>query len=165
MRRFFWLMNVAVCAGLAAGCVDRRFVVTTDPPSALVLVNNQPLTPSPTDGSFVYYGNYDFTIIKEGYETLKVKQEVPAPWYEYPPLDFISECLIPWRIKDVRHFHYQLQPLQTVRSDELLHEAEMLRQRGRMIHDQENLKPKKKWWKFWQKDEPYEGEPLPWGRQ
>ena len=51
------------------GCVDRRFVVTTDPPGALVLRNNAPIGFAPADDHFTYYGNYHFTLIKDGYET------------------------------------------------------------------------------------------------
>ena len=36
------------------------------------------------DDHFVYYGNYHFTLIKDGYETLQVDQDIPAPFYEYP---------------------------------------------------------------------------------
>src|SRR6478672_8516057 len=57
---------------LLAGCVERRFVIESDPPGALVLLNGQPLGTTPVDGYFTYYGNYRFTIIKDGFETLHV---------------------------------------------------------------------------------------------
>ncbi len=133
MSRYGWLLGVAACAGLATGCVERRFVVTTDPPGAIVLRNGQSIGQSPADDHFVYYGHYHFTLIHDGYETLQVDQNIPAPWYEYPVLDFISENLIPWEIRDVRRFHYQMQPLQQVRTDLLLHRAGDLRARGQSL--------------------------------
>jgi hypothetical protein len=133
MRRYGWLLGVAVCAGLANGCVERRFVVTTDPPGAIVLNNGRSIGQSPADDHFVYYGHYHFTLIHDGYETLQVDQNIPAPWYEYPVLDFISENLIPWQIEDVRRFHYVLQPLQQVRTDLLLNRAGGLRCRGQSL--------------------------------
>lgn len=142
MRRSGWFIGVTVCAGLLTGCVDRRFVITSDPPGALVLRNGQPIGASPADDHFVYYGDEDFTLIKDGYETLHVKQKVPAPWYEYFGLDFVSENFWPFQIKDVRRFHYQMVPLQAVRSDELLHQAEVLRERGRMIQPLPNTSQK-----------------------
>src|SRR5262245_23206033 len=99
---------MAVVAGVLAlaGCVERRFVINSDPPGALVLHNNQPIGSSPGDDHFVFYGYHDFTIIKDGYETLHVHQRVPAPWWEYPPLDFVVENLIPWHFQDVRRYNY-----------------------------------------------------------
>lgn len=123
----------AAAAALAAGCVDRRYVVTTDPPGAVVLRNYQPIGAAPADDHFVYYGNYHFTLIKDGYTTMQVDQEVATPWYEYFPLDFISENLIPWRIEDVRRFNYRLEPLQTPPTDELLGRAQALRDRGQSV--------------------------------
>ena len=123
-------LGLALSAGLLTGCVERRYVITSDPPGALVLRNGQPIGSSPADDHFVYYGDYEFTLVKEGYETLHVKQEIPAPWYEYFPLDFAAENLVPWPIQDVRRFHYQLQPKRTANPERVLQDAQNLRQRG-----------------------------------
>jgi hypothetical protein len=131
--RIPWLLATAVNAGLLSGCVERRYVVTSDPPGAIVLRNNEQIGATPVDDHFVYYGNYHFTLIKDGYQTLQVDQEICAPWYQYIPLDFFSENLVPWRVVDVRRFHYQLQPLQAVNSDDLLNRAQALRNRGQSI--------------------------------
>jgi hypothetical protein len=133
MRRCGCIPAIAICAVLAGGCVERRYVVTSDPPGAIVLRNGQSLGWSPADDHFVYYGNYHFTLIHDGYETLQVDQKIPPPWYEYPVLDFISENLIPWQIEDVRRFHYALQPLQLPRADLLLERAQGLRTQGQTL--------------------------------
>jgi hypothetical protein len=94
------MVGLALAVGwLNAGCVERRFVVTSEPPGAKVLGNGQDLGPTPADDAFVYYGNYHFTLIKEGYETLQVDQSVNPPWYQYPAIDFFSENIIPWKIR------------------------------------------------------------------
>jgi len=121
------------CAGFLAGCVERRFVVTSDPPGAVVLESGRPIGAAPADDHFVYYGNYHFTLIKDGFETLQVDQKIPAPWFEYPPLDFFSENLVPWHIEDVHRFHYQLKPLAMTDTGELLRQSEQLRLRGRSL--------------------------------
>src|SRR6516225_7361266 len=115
------VLGMAVCAGLLSGCVERRYVITTDPPGAIVLRNGEPIGAAPADDHFVYYGNYHFTVIKEGYQILQVDQEISAPWYEYIPLDFFSENLFPYRVVDVRRFHYRLEPLRTVTTDDPPH--------------------------------------------
>src|SRR4051812_18706325 len=128
-----YLLMLALTA-LAIGCVERRFVIESDPPGALVLVNGQPLGATPCDGHFVYYGNYNFTLIKDGYETLQVEECFRTPWYEYYPLDFLSENLWPGKIEDVRRPRaYQLQPKAQPRADELLGQAEQFRNKGRSI--------------------------------
>ena len=128
-----------VFLGIASlsGCVERRFVIETDPPGALVLMNGQPLGTTPVDGSFVYYGNYTFTLIKDGYETQHVNQRISSPWYEYPPFDFVSENLYPGKLEDVRRFRYSLAPATQVNPQQLLQQAEALRNRGQQIQGPE----------------------------
>src|SRR5262249_55606882 len=53
--------------------------------------------------------------------------------YEYFPLDFISENLMPWKIRDVRRFHYHLEPARTPNTAELLKQAQELRMKGQSI--------------------------------
>ena len=130
MKRYVAFLAVAACSGLLSGCVEQRYVVTTDPPGAMVLRNGQPLGQSPVDDHFVYYGTYHFTLILDGYETLQVQQKIPAPWYEYFPIDFFSENALPWKIRDVRRFHYKLEPRRMVNTNDLLQEAQNLRNRG-----------------------------------
>src|SRR5262249_52981117 len=79
-------------------------------------------------------GNYDLTLVADGYETLKVRERLRAPWYEYPPLDFIAENLVPWTIKD-KHVlgPYQLQPLQAPNTAEDVRRAVELQDRARQI--------------------------------
>jgi hypothetical protein len=133
MMRNAWLLGVLVGALLLAGCVERRYVITTDPPGALVLRSGQPIGASPADDHFTYYGNYHFTLIRDGYETQEVDEYIAPPWYEWPGLDFFSENVVPWWIYDVRHFHYNLLPVQVPRSDEVLNRAQELRSRGQQL--------------------------------
>ncbi len=124
------IVSVALCAALLTGCVERRYVITTEPPGAVVLRNGQPLGATPVDDHFIYYGKYRFTIVKDSYETLQVDQEIPSPWYEWPLVDFVSEQLVPWPINDVRRFHYRLEPRKVPDTNELLKDAQNLRNRG-----------------------------------
>ena len=51
-----------------------------------------------------------FGSIKPGYETLTVNQPIPTPWYQIPPLDFVSENLVPTKIRDNRTVTFDLAP-------------------------------------------------------
>ncbi len=127
MTRNLAFLCLSCSLALLTGCVDRRFVINTDPPGAVVMVNGEERGATPADDHFVYYGRYHFTIFKDGYQTMQVDQEIPAPWYQYFPIDFFAENLWPWRITDVRRFDYHLEPLAQPRSDLLLNPAQNLR--------------------------------------
>jgi hypothetical protein len=129
MKQCVWLV-AAVCAAALTGCVERRYVIYTDPPGAMVLRNGQAIGASPVDDHFVFYGKYRFTIFADGYETLQVEQNVPAPWYQWVGLDFISENLIPWTIRDRRVFQFHLEPRRVPDPKALLDQAQNLRNRG-----------------------------------
>ncbi len=133
MKHAVWVLASAVCAALLTGCVERRYVVYTDPPGATVFHNGDFIGVSPADDHYVYYGKHHFTIVKDGYETLQVDQEITTPWYEFFPLDFVSENINPWPIEDAREFRYALQPRRVVNTNELLRDAQNLRNRGQSI--------------------------------
>src|SRR5579885_1699163 len=59
---------IALTVGIAPGCVERRMVIASDPPGALVLHNHKPIGNSPADDHFVYYGIHHFTLIRPGYQ-------------------------------------------------------------------------------------------------
>src|SRR5262249_10209746 len=67
MRLAVWFVMLLACAGLLTGCVERRFVITTEPPGAIVYdERGMPTGAAPTDRTFVYYGDYQFTLVKDG---------------------------------------------------------------------------------------------------
>jgi len=128
-----WWLGLAVLCG-TTGCVERRMVIITEPFGAIVYdEKNEPIGAGPVDKPFTYYGKYQFRIAKDGYETQVVEQRVRAPWYEFPGLDFISENLIPWTIRDVRYYRYALQPAPIVPPEVLLQRAQHLRDYGQTI--------------------------------
>jgi len=94
---------------------------------------DQPIGAGPVDKTFTYYGKYRFRIAKDGYETLVFEQRVRAPWYEFPGLDFVSENLIPWTIRDVRVFYPVMQPALVRSPEQLLLEAQSLQAYGKTI--------------------------------
>jgi hypothetical protein len=134
MKRFPWLSTMLVIAATTTGCVERRYIVETDQPFTVVLVNNQQLGgQSPADGAFDYYGKYRFTLIKDGFQTQQVVQDIEPPWFEYPGIDFFAENVWPFLIRDTRHFYYQMSPLQTPNIAESTDRAQQLRDRAKAI--------------------------------
>jgi PEGA domain len=123
----------AVAAALLTGCVERRFRIESNPPGAYVLVNSLPYGPTPVDIPFIYYGHYDIVLMKDGYVTKRVRQDVPAPWYQYPPIDFFAESLWPRQITDIRPLIYDLEPLPPPNLVQLKAEAVELRERAKTL--------------------------------
>lgn len=121
-------LSLALC-----GCVERRFVIETNIPNAQVYINEQPIGAAPAHMPFEYYGYYTITLTHPGYETLRQRVHVVAPWYAYPPLDFLAEVLWPFPIRDVRRYYFELQPARQPNREELLQRAEQLRQRGQNL--------------------------------
>jgi hypothetical protein len=121
--------GVLALAALAAstGCVERRMTIRSNPPGALVYVDNVEIGTTPVSHRFVYYGTREIRLVKAGYETLTLMQPIATPWYQIPPFDFVSDNLTPWEVRDEREFVYQIVPLRNVPTDEIMSRAEQLR--------------------------------------
>lgn len=124
-----WLVVGLVLCLCHTGCVQRRMTIRSNPPGALVYVDDQP-TPigtTPVSHDFIYYGTRKIRLIKDGYETLTVMQPIRAPWYQYLPFDFVAENFVPGQIRDQRTMEFQLRPQSIVPTEQLLSRAEELR--------------------------------------
>jgi len=122
------LVLLAATMLLPAGCVRRRLNVRSNPPGAMVFVDNQQIGTTPCSVDFIYYGTREIRLVKPGYETLTINQPIPTPWYQIPPLDFVSENLVPTNILDHRTVCFDMQPQVIVPTEQLLDRAEQLRQ-------------------------------------
>jgi hypothetical protein len=127
----FRRLGCLVLLALATGCVERRFVIDTEPFGAAVFNEHEvAIGASPADQTFERYGVYQFRLVKDGYATQVVQENIKAPWYEWPGLDFFSENVLPFWIHDVRHLKYTMTPVEAVSPDALKASADMLRQQG-----------------------------------
>lgn len=127
MRRAV-LIALAVGSILATpGCVQRRMTIRSNPPGALVYVDDYQLGTTPVSHDFVYYGTRKIRLVKDGYETLTVRQPFPTPWYEIFPLDFVTENLIPWEVRDERVVELAMQPALPAAPETVVARAEQVR--------------------------------------
>ena len=110
------------------GCVRRRMTIRSNPPGAMVYIDDQQIGQTPVSTSFTYYGTRKITLVRDGFETTTVKHTIDAPWYQVPPLDFVSENLTVREIRDERVLDFTLVPQQMVPSEQLWQNAENLRQ-------------------------------------
>jgi hypothetical protein len=118
---------LALIAFTLGGCVQRTLTVKSDPPEALLFLNGTEVGRTPFVHDFVWYGTYDVQLRHEGYETLKTRGKLIAPWWQWPPFDLVAE-LMPIRMKDHQSLSYTMQPLKEVQvdPDALLNRAEAM---------------------------------------
>lgn len=109
------------------GCVQRRMVVRSQPPGAFVTIDNQPQGYTPLPVPFTYYGTREIQLEKDGYKTVKVRQQIKPPWYEKFPMGFFSNNFAFREIRDERLLDFQLEPRTQVQEDRLLDRANELR--------------------------------------
>ena len=121
------IVCLALACLLTSGCVRRRMTIRSFPPGAQVFVDDQEIGTTPCSASFVYYGTRKLTIIKDGYKTETAWQTFNPPWYQIPPLDFVTENLLIHEIRDERFVDVQLLPEEIVPEQLLLDRAQTLR--------------------------------------
>jgi hypothetical protein len=109
------------------GCVERRLTIRTEPPGALVELNDQQIGESPVTVPFHWYGDYWVRAYKDGYETLDTHRELERPLHDHAPFDFVAQFLWPGRIVDAYEWTFELQSKQYPTREELLDQAAALR--------------------------------------
>lgn len=111
----------------ACGCVRRRMTIRSNPPGAVVFVDERRVGVTPVSTSFTYYGTRQVQLVKDGYETVTEKHKFTTPWYQFPVVDFFAENLWPSELRDERVLDFNLPPQQSVPPTQVVERAEQLR--------------------------------------
>lgn len=112
---------------LLTGCVERTLTINTEPPGAVVVLNDQEIGVSPVTVPFNWYGDYWVRASREGYETLDTHRRLKAPIYDHPPLDLFTEVLWPGRIVDAYEWTFDLAVKEYPTRDEFIEQGQSLR--------------------------------------
>jgi len=126
-RRSAWLLLALLAVTAPTGCVRRRMTVRSNPPGAVVFVDERRIGVTPVSTSFTYYGTRNVQVVKDGYETVTEPHKFRTPWYQYPVVDFFAENLWPFEVRDERVLDFNLAPQQTVPPTQVIQRAEQLR--------------------------------------
>jgi len=116
---------IALCA--AGGCVRRTMTVDSDPPGAIVWLNDREVGRTPLDVDFLFYGEYDVRLVREGHEPKLTSGMVRPPLWDNIPIDFFVE-LVPFKLHSRTSLFYQLETRDDD-PDKLLGRARELRTR------------------------------------
>ncbi len=120
------LLAVLAFALPAAGCVERRFLIRSEPEGAAVRMNGRLLGRTPVEIPFDDYGvvqletdpmDTDQDRAPE-YQRFSAAFDLAAPWYQWFPLDFFSDNLWPWTVVDRHGALLVLKPALNYNSDE-----------------------------------------------
>ena len=125
--RWIAFLVVLLVAASLTGCVRRRMTIRSNPPGALVYVDDYEIGTTPISHNFTYYGTRKIRLVKDGYETLTVMQPIRPPWWQIPPIDFVTENVLPGELTDSRTLSYNMSPQRIMPPDELRGRAEQLR--------------------------------------
>ena len=126
--RLNFLFLVAILGLMLTGFMQRRLTVRSNPPGALVYIDDVEVGLSPVSIPFTYYGTRTIRLEKDRFKTVEIQQKINPPWYQIPPLDFISEILVPVEIRDEREVKVDLQPLEPTNESDVLNRANQIRQ-------------------------------------
>ncbi len=129
------LLLVGLAALGACGRQQRTLSITTEPPGAMVWVNDVQLGRSPCESDFTFYGTYDVRLALEGYEPIATSAQAEVPFVEQPVIDLVAAA-IPGTRRTRIEWHYVLTPLpeqagdKNAAEDALIQRAKALRERA-----------------------------------
>ena len=106
IRTLAMLASASTLIGLT-GCVERRIWIDTDPPGALVWLNDAQLGRTPVAVSILHDGVYDLRLEKDGFEPIVTPATVDGPIWDQVPLDFFVEIL-PISARSETHWRFAL---------------------------------------------------------
>ena len=109
------LLLLAASAGLG-GCVERRVTIGSDPPGALLIMNDVEVGRTPITVPYKWQGDYDLRFrldqnvgtpedprVKRYY--LHTNKKTTSPWFDVVPFDLFAELLpIPFKHDEVWAF-------------------------------------------------------------
>ncbi|MDO4550814.1 MAG: PEGA domain-containing protein [Planctomycetia bacterium] len=104
--------------------------INSNPPGAMVYVDEHQLGRTPISTDFTYYGTRNIRLELDNYQTLHIRQPVKPPVYQWPVLDFFAETFSPNEVKDQHTWTYNMVPQTVASQDQVLSRANQLRMEG-----------------------------------
>lgn len=122
MGRIVGLAAGGLCVLVGTGCIERTIHVTSEPPGAMVWVNDVEVGRTPVDVEYEWEGAYDVRLMLEGYEGVWEKRIVKGEAHDLPGLDLLA-TVAPARFRSEARWHFELR-----RADD---DVDRLMERGR----------------------------------
>ena len=129
-----YLIIVLFTFSLLPGCVKRTISISSNPSGALVWVNDREVGRTPVEFEFLYYGEYDLRLEREGYEPIMTTQWAKSPVWDLPIVDLFAEVVAPDREAKV-FWNFELEPRDD-NSALLLYRANRFRRQAQKSSDE-----------------------------
>ena len=139
MKNNMCLLTV-LAAAACGGCIERTMQIRTDPPGAMVWVDDELCGTTPVEVPFTSYGTRRIILQMESRQTRCEKVKLRAPWYCVFPIDFATDVLCPFIIHDDKSFHYAMEPLVRTDTKELEQRASEFAEQSRAMLAEERRK-------------------------
>lgn len=122
------LALAAVLGLVVPGCVERTMTVRSDPPGALVYLDDVERGETPCTFPFDFYGDRTLVLHKDNYEIAKQVIAVKPPLYSAFPLDTFFDLLFPFTIHENHAYDVVLQPVTKPDTEKLILRGKELRE-------------------------------------
>ncbi len=80
--------------------MERRLLIRTDPAGGDLRVGGIPAGTAPAVVPFSHYGTMRVEATLAGHYPATMAVAVPAPWFQWFPMDFFADNLVPWTVVD-----------------------------------------------------------------
>jgi len=114
---------------LMTSCVERSIQVESDPPGAMVILDEVKSGFTPITIPFSHYGVRKIRIEKLGYQKKTLIEDIERPWYETTGISIFADVFWPFTIEDVHAYKVKLEPLKEEGSRGLIERAQEARQK------------------------------------
>lgn len=113
MKPLALVTTLALCLGLMAcgGGMRYSMLITSDPPDALVYVNDYPRGVTPVEVPYLYIGTYRIQMEADGYEPIDMLQKMHKPWYTWIPFSSLFYDMLPFPIHHEVPLHCVMTPV------------------------------------------------------
>jgi len=106
---------LALSAACLPACVERKMVIRSDPPGALITLDGvETDLVTPAEIPFDFGGTRAVMLTAPGRKVLETTAKLEDPWFTYFPLDVGAEFLWPGTIEDVQAFDFTLEGYEPV---------------------------------------------------
>lgn len=112
--------NIALCLTVVAvlllcsGCVQRRLQIRSQPEGAFVSIDRQPVGSTPLSVPYTYSGTREIQLEKDGFNTVRVEQNIRPAWWDRFPISLISNNFAFRELRDDRVFDFTMEPKEPV---------------------------------------------------
>jgi hypothetical protein len=98
-----------VAALASGGCVERLMAIKSDPPGASVTLDDVSYGVTPVEIPYLWYGKRVLTVQMSGYIPVREVLVLNPPWWQYFPMDFTTDVLLPFTVTDRSQFTVTLE--------------------------------------------------------